>query len=48
VQLLVDLRDVAEHDGNTAAFRQRLTELRAAHGRKPSLLERLDLACLDL
>jgi uncharacterized Zn finger protein len=44
VQLLVDPRDLAERDGDTAAFRQRLTELRAAHGRKSRLLERLDLA----
>ena len=47
VQLLVDLRDVAERDGDTAAFQKRLTELRAVHARKPSLLERLDLAGLD-
>jgi len=46
VQLLADLRDLTERD--TAAFRQRLTELRAAHSRKPSLLERLDLAGLDV
>jgi hypothetical protein len=48
VQLLVDLRDLAERDGDTAAFQQRLAELRAAHARKPSLLERLDLAGLDV
>jgi hypothetical protein len=47
VQLLVDLRDLAERDGDTAAFRRRLTELRTLHARKPSLLERLDLAALD-
>ena len=47
VQLLVDLRDVAERDGDTAAFRHRLAGLRAVHARKPSLLERLDLAGLD-
>jgi hypothetical protein len=47
VQLLVDLRDLSEGDGTTAAFRQRLAELRTAHARKPSLLERLDLAGLD-
>ena len=48
VQLLVDLRDLAERDGDTAAFRQRLAELRAVHARKPSLLERLDLTGLDV
>lgn len=31
VQLLVDLRDLAERDGATATFRQRLAELHAAH-----------------
>jgi hypothetical protein len=47
VQLLVDLRDLGERDGNTAPFRQRLAELRMEHARKPSLLERLELAGLD-
>jgi hypothetical protein len=47
VQLLTDLRDVGERDGDTAPFRQRLTELRAMHARKPSLLERLDLVGLN-
>jgi hypothetical protein len=47
VQLLVDLRDLGERDGTTTAFRQRLAELRTVHARKPSLLERLDLAGLD-
>ncbi|MFU8873283.1 hypothetical protein [Micromonospora sp. SL4-19] len=47
VQLLVDLRDLSERDGNTTRFRQRLAELRAVHARKPSLIERLDLAGLD-
>lgn len=47
VQLLVDLRDIGERDGNTAPFRQRLAELRTVHARKPSLLERLNLAGLD-
>jgi uncharacterized Zn finger protein len=46
VQLLIDLRDLAERDGDTAAFQHRLAELRAAHARKPSLLERLHLAGL--
>ena len=47
VQLLIDLRDLGERDGDTAGFRQRLAELRTVHARKPSLLERLDLAGLD-
>jgi hypothetical protein len=47
VQLLADLRSLAERDGTTATFRQRLVELRTAHARKPSLLERLALAGLD-
>jgi hypothetical protein len=47
VQLLVDLRDLAERDGHTATFHQQLAELRAMHARKPSLLERLGLAGLD-
>ncbi|HZN73872.1 MAG TPA: hypothetical protein VFC00_19570 [Micromonosporaceae bacterium] len=46
VQLLVDLRDLGERDGNIALFRQRLAGLRTVHARKPSLLERLDLAGL--
>jgi hypothetical protein len=48
VQLLVDLRDLGERDGNTASFRRRLAELRTTHARKPSLLERLELAGLDI
>ncbi|MBL6280089.1 hypothetical protein JMF97_28405 [Micromonospora fiedleri] len=47
VQLLVDLRDLGERDGDSSSFRHRLAELRAAHARKPSLLERLNLAGLD-
>ncbi|MEV0939577.1 hypothetical protein AB0I90_04230 [Micromonospora wenchangensis] len=46
VQLLVDLRDLAERDGDSGLFQQRLAELRAVHARKPSLLERLNLAGL--
>jgi hypothetical protein len=48
VQLLVDLRDLGERDGSTTPFRQRLAELRAVHARKPSLLERLERAGLDV
>ena len=46
VQLLVDLCDLGERDGDSAPFRDRLAELRAANVRKPSLLERLNLAGL--
>ena len=47
VQLLVDLRELADRDGRATSFRQQLAELRARHARKPSLLERLDLVGLD-
>ncbi|MEE3919554.1 hypothetical protein V2I01_17985 [Micromonospora sp. BRA006-A] len=47
VQLLIDLRDLGERDGDSSSFRDRLAELRAVHARKPSLLERLNLAGLD-
>lgn len=47
VQLLADLRDLSERDGTTPLFQQRLAAVRAVHARKPSLLERLDLAGLD-
>ncbi|QOC93943.1 hypothetical protein [Micromonospora craniellae] len=47
VQLLVDLRDLGERDGDSSSFRNRLAELRAVHARKPSLLERLNLAGLN-
>jgi len=47
VQLLVDLRDIAERDGDTTVLQRRLAELRAVHARKPSLLERLELAGLN-
>jgi hypothetical protein len=47
VQLLVDLRDLGERDADSGLFQQRLAELRTVHARKPSLLERFDLAGLD-
>jgi hypothetical protein len=46
VALLVDLKALAERDGQTAAYRQRITLLRQQHARKPSLLDRLDRARL--
>ncbi|PSK66611.1 hypothetical protein B0E53_01411 [Micromonospora sp. MH33] len=47
VQLLVDLRDLAERDGDSTSFRNRLAELRTVHARKPSLLERLNRTGLE-
>jgi hypothetical protein len=47
VQLLVDLRDIAER-GDAATFQQRLTDYRAVHARATSLLERLELVDLDV
>lgn len=47
VQLLIDLRDLGERDGDITSFRNRLAELKAVHARKPSLLERFNLAGLD-
>jgi hypothetical protein len=41
------MRDLAERDADTAPFRNRLAELRAVHARKPSLIERINLAGLD-
>lgn len=41
--LLVDLRDLAARKGG-ADFRQRVEELRAAHARKPTLIDRLQKA----
>ena len=48
VQLLTDLRDLAERDRDMTPFQQPLAELRTVHARKPSLLERLNLAALDI
>ncbi len=45
VELLVDLRDLAARGGGSG-FRQRLAELRVAHGRKPAFIERLRKAGL--
>ena len=47
VQILVYLRDLGEHDGDSTSFRDRLAELRAVNVRKPSLLERLSFAGPD-
>jgi hypothetical protein len=46
VALLGDLKALAERGGGTAAFTQRVRQLRAEHIRKPSLLDRLDRAQL--
>ncbi|MGH9419800.1 MAG: hypothetical protein ACRD3J_07500 [Thermoanaerobaculia bacterium] len=45
VTLLVDLRDLAARKGG-AGFQQRVEELRAAHVRKPTLIDRLQKAGL--
>jgi hypothetical protein len=45
VELLVDLRDVAARS-DAADFRRRVEALRAAHARKPTLINRLDKAGL--
>ena len=46
VQLLVDLRDLHEREGQTPRFSLHLQELRTQHAKKPSLLERLDVVGL--
>ncbi len=46
IQRLCDLRDLARRQGDDNAFRTCLNALRAAHARKPSLLERLKKAGL--
>jgi hypothetical protein len=46
IELLGDLRTLAERDGRAAAFTRRVRRLRAEHARKPSLLDRLDRARL--
>jgi hypothetical protein len=46
VQRLTDLRDLAERESTTAAFRERLRQLRERHQKKPSLMQRLDKAGL--
>jgi hypothetical protein len=42
VELLVDLRDLAQRSGTEAAFRSRVGQLREQHRAKSSLRERLD------
>lgn len=46
VTLLVDLRALAGRDGGACDFHRRIAQLRTAHARKPSLLERLNSAGL--
>lgn len=41
VQHLADLRDLAEREGRTAEFKERLHALRIRHSAKTSLIERL-------
>ena len=46
VALLIDLRDVGRRKGRAAEFAQRISALRDAHAKKPSLLSRLSKAGL--
>ncbi len=46
VQLLRDLRDLAEREGRTSAATSRLSDLRVTHSNKPSLIRRLSAAGL--
>jgi hypothetical protein len=46
VTLLVDLRDLAERDGNERKFRTKLEAICTVHARKPAFLERLRKARL--
>lgn len=48
VALLADLRAISDRNGDAPTFRQRYQHLRAEHHRKPSLIERLDRARLDV
>jgi len=47
VNLLVDLRDLAERKGASADLRERLLALRAHHAAKPSFLRRLSAVWLE-
>ncbi|MEU5948547.1 hypothetical protein ABZ793_23710 [Micromonospora sp. NPDC047465] len=44
VALMVALKALADRDGDTEVFHQRVRQLRERHARKPSLLDRLDRA----
>ncbi len=46
VTLLLDLRDLAQRDGNERKFRMELEAICTAHARKPSFIERLHKAGL--
>lgn len=46
VQLLVDLRDLYARSGRSEAFDARMRDVRERHGRKPSLIDRVDRARL--
>jgi hypothetical protein len=46
VEILQDLRDLAAHRQQTAAFRTRLQQLCARHARKTGRMQRLDRAGL--
>jgi hypothetical protein len=46
VELLRDLRDLSDFDGNRDAFAARLGDLTQRYANRPALLERLDRAGL--
>jgi uncharacterized Zn finger protein len=46
VNLLIDLRDLAEREGNDRQFRKKIEAIRDVHARKPSLMKRLSKAGL--
>ena len=47
VDLLIDLRDLAQREGRNKPFHKKLMVLRENHSRKPSFLARLDKADLE-
>ncbi|HEV2782663.1 MAG TPA: hypothetical protein VGX25_25000 [Actinophytocola sp.] len=48
IALLTDLREVADRMGQPDEFDERYRQLRHEHRRKPSLIQRLDRAGLDI
>ena len=46
ISLLIDLRDLAEREGNNKQFRKKIEAIQDIHARKPSLMKRLSKAGL--
>ena len=46
INLLIDLRDLAEREGNDGQFRKKIEAIQDIHARKPSLMKRLSKAGL--